>query len=130
MKLAAEQKWAKRFMRKATIEDAIADYNAALDDAARAFQVIYDYSVHCSCHADVIQIATLINIHLAVGEAIPSKSKDTSEPSTATIREEGVEDASGLRSATLPPYVSGSMVAITDVQGLSTSPGPTRSATV
>ena len=42
MKLAAEQKWAKRFMRKATIEDAIADYNAALDDAARAFQVIYD----------------------------------------------------------------------------------------
>lgn len=41
MKMAAEQKWAKRFMRKATIEDAIADYNAALDDAARSFQVMY-----------------------------------------------------------------------------------------
>ena len=39
MKLAAEQKWGKRFMRKTTIESAIADYHAALDDAARAFQV-------------------------------------------------------------------------------------------
>ena len=39
MKLAAEQKWGKRFMRKTTIESAITDYHAALDDAARAFQV-------------------------------------------------------------------------------------------
>ncbi|KAI1790577.1 hypothetical protein LXA43DRAFT_890846 [Ganoderma leucocontextum] len=112
MKLAAEQKWAKRLMRKATIEDAIADHNAALDDAARAFQ-----------------IATLINIHLAVGEARPSKGKVASEPSTASIRDEGAE-AAPPRSATLPPYVYGATEALTDVQALSTSPGPTRSATM
>ncbi|PIL25894.1 hypothetical protein GSI_11647 [Ganoderma sinense ZZ0214-1] len=114
MKMASEQKWAKRLMRKTTIEGAIADYNAALDDAARAFQ-----------------IATLINIHLAVGEATPSKSKtvSVSEPSTATIRDEGVEIAPP-RSATLPPYVSGSSEAMTDVQALTTSPCPTRSATM
>ena len=39
MKHEAEQKWGARLMRKSTIENALADYNAALDDAARAFQV-------------------------------------------------------------------------------------------
>ncbi|KAH9922319.1 uncharacterized protein BXZ73DRAFT_51396 [Epithele typhae] len=48
---AAEQNWRSRLMRKSSIENALAEYNAALDDAARSFQ-----------------IATLINIHLAVGE--------------------------------------------------------------
>lgn len=119
-------------MRKASIEDAIADYNAALDDAARAFQVIYALRfIYSLAYADASQIATLINIHLAVGEATPSKSRaiSVSEPSTATIRDEGAEPAPP-RSATLPPYVSGSTETVTDVQALSTSPGPTRSATV
>ncbi|KAL4245641.1 hypothetical protein ABKN59_010782 [Abortiporus biennis] len=45
----AAHKWHKRLLRKTTIEDAIAEYNAELDDAVRSFQ-----------------IATLINIHYAV----------------------------------------------------------------
>ena len=39
VKQAAEQKWTSRLIRKSTIETALSDHNAALDDAARAFQV-------------------------------------------------------------------------------------------
>lgn len=42
MKHEAEQKWGARLMRKSTIENALSDYNAALDDAARAFQVRHE----------------------------------------------------------------------------------------
>lgn len=42
MKHEAEQKWGARLMRKSTIENALSDYNAALDDAARAFQVLHE----------------------------------------------------------------------------------------
>ena len=38
----AGRKWGARLMRKGTIENALADYNAALDDAARTFQVQYN----------------------------------------------------------------------------------------
>ena len=45
MKQEAEHKWGARLMRKSTIEIALSDYNAALDDASRAFQVyLTDYS--------------------------------------------------------------------------------------
>ncbi|KAI0744733.1 hypothetical protein C8Q76DRAFT_10245 [Earliella scabrosa] len=100
MKHEAEQKWGARLMRKSTIENALADYNAALDDAARAFQ-----------------IATLINIHLAVGEA-PSSSKDGSSQSSqskAARREQ-------LTSLTLPPYTAREGDVITDVDDLTMSP--------
>ncbi|TBU45668.1 hypothetical protein BD309DRAFT_955656 [Dichomitus squalens] len=110
MKLAAEQKWGKRFMRKTTIENAIADYNAALDDAARAFQ-----------------IATLINIHLAVGDATPNKGEAVSEPTTVSVGSRRTEVVQ--RSATLPPYTSSRTEVMTDVQVLTASPAPTRSAT-
>lgn len=49
MSNAAERKWHDRLLRKSSIEEAIADYNSQLDDAARSFQ-----------------IATLIQIHYAV----------------------------------------------------------------
>ncbi len=53
MKQEAEQKWGARLMRKSTIENALTEHNAALDDAARGFQVssfdpsprIYSYSL-------------------------------------------------------------------------------------
>ena len=35
----AENKWKVRLMRKSTIEEALAEFNTKLDDAARAFQV-------------------------------------------------------------------------------------------
>ncbi|CCM02113.1 uncharacterized protein FIBRA_04190 [Fibroporia radiculosa] len=47
----ADKKWKTRLLRKGAIEGALTDLNLALDDAARSFQ-----------------IATLINIHYAVGD--------------------------------------------------------------
>lgn len=39
MKIEADHKWKSRLLRKNSIEDALADHNAALDDATRSFQV-------------------------------------------------------------------------------------------
>ena len=39
MSKEANNKWRVRLMRKSTIEEALADFNLKLDDAARAFQV-------------------------------------------------------------------------------------------
>ncbi|RDX41179.1 hypothetical protein OH76DRAFT_1489711 [Lentinus brumalis] len=109
MKQEAEQKWGARLMRKSTIENALTEHNAALDDAARGFQ-----------------IATLISIHLAVGDASTGKKIDepgNSELVIATSRGE----PSG--SMTLPPYTGdGDQAVITDVEELSLSP-ISRSAT-
>ncbi|KAI0717740.1 hypothetical protein C8T65DRAFT_571587 [Cerioporus squamosus] len=109
MKQEAEQKWGARLMRKSTIENALTEYNAALDDAARAFQ-----------------IATLINIHLAVGDASTTKKTDELEISELEIMTSRGEPSG---STTLPPYTSGEdQVGITDVQELCLSP-ISRSAT-
>lgn len=51
LKTSADTKWTARLLNKGSIERALADYNASVDDAARSFQ-----------------IATLINIHYAVGD--------------------------------------------------------------
>ncbi|OBZ74650.1 hypothetical protein A0H81_05439 [Grifola frondosa] len=58
MKGEAAHKWSRRLLRKSTIEDALVEYNASLDDATRSFQV-----------------ATLINIHLAVGSRSTSSKQ-------------------------------------------------------
>lgn len=38
MRREAEAGWRERLVRKATIEEALGDYNTLLDDAARSFQ--------------------------------------------------------------------------------------------
>ncbi|OCH91320.1 hypothetical protein OBBRIDRAFT_887032 [Obba rivulosa] len=58
----AENKWRTRFVRKSSIEEALAHYNRELDDAARSFQV-----------------ATLINIHYSVGDRARSTTALTME---------------------------------------------------
>ncbi|KAI0742707.1 hypothetical protein C8Q80DRAFT_1221158 [Daedaleopsis nitida] len=102
MQQEADQKWGARLMRKSTIESALADYNAALDDATRAFQ-----------------IATLINIHLAVGDAAAtlSSTKGASKKALAIA-------VHPRESVTLPPYSSSSAQVITDVEELTMSPVP------
>ncbi|RPD77045.1 hypothetical protein L226DRAFT_483343 [Lentinus tigrinus ALCF2SS1-7] len=112
MKQEAEQKWGARLMRKSTIENALTDYNAALDDAARAFQ-----------------IATLINIHLAVGDASTARIDEPADCELAIVTARG--EPSG--STTSQSYASESTCvdggeAILDVQELSLSP-ISRSAT-
>lgn len=49
MRKLADSKWSDRFLRKSSIDDALVEYMRMLDEAAQAFQ-----------------LATLINIHLAV----------------------------------------------------------------
>ncbi|THH31372.1 hypothetical protein EUX98_g2807 [Antrodiella citrinella] len=53
----ADNKWRTRLIRKSTIEEALAEFNLKLDDAARTFQ-----------------ISTLINIQLALGGLSQSSS--------------------------------------------------------
>ncbi|KAI0351618.1 hypothetical protein OH77DRAFT_1429437 [Trametes cingulata] len=107
MKQEAQLKWSVRLMRKASVELALKQYHAALDDAARSFQ-----------------IATLINIHLAVEDA-NARSK-----ASKTAHAGEVEGGSSNRVSTLPlpPYTS-EPVAMSDVENLCSSPSP-ESATV
>ncbi|KAG2143431.1 uncharacterized protein EDB93DRAFT_1156157 [Suillus bovinus] len=62
MKKLADLKWSDRFLRKSSIDDALVEYMRQLDEAAQAFQ-----------------LATLINIHLAVS----SLKRDTASNATA-----------------------------------------------
>lgn len=39
MKRLADSKWSDRFLRKNSIEDALAEYTILLDEAAQSFQV-------------------------------------------------------------------------------------------
>ena len=39
MKRLADSKWSDRFLRKNSIEDALAEYTMLLDEAAQSFQV-------------------------------------------------------------------------------------------
>ncbi|OBZ74658.1 hypothetical protein A0H81_05444 [Grifola frondosa] len=68
MKTEAEHKWTRRLLRKRSIEDKLAEYNAALDDAIKSFQ-----------------LATLINIHLELGSrSTPSRPKLTMSAENTT----------------------------------------------
>ena len=107
VKQVSEQKWSSRLMRKGSIESALAEYNSALDDAVRAFHV---RSTPLTCTFSLIvtypdtQTATLINIHLAVGDRTLALAR---------------------RAATLPPYPSESIeMRIIDTQEVVTSPSP------
>ncbi|EIW56653.1 uncharacterized protein TRAVEDRAFT_49473 [Trametes versicolor FP-101664 SS1] len=97
----ADQKWGARLIRKSTIETSMKQYHTALDDASRSFQ-----------------IATLINIHLAVGEA-PSRPKDAEASTSAAA---GANTGGEAREPTLPPYPTGQEVIVSDVIELCTSP--------
>ncbi|KAI0632872.1 hypothetical protein C8Q77DRAFT_1263022 [Trametes polyzona] len=108
MQQEAEQKWGSRLIRKNAIETAMKQHHVDLDDAARSFQ-----------------IATLINIHLAVEDS-SSQAKTpeaTSSPSGTPSGEEVT------REATLPPYPLEQQVVISDVQALCTSPIPESTTT-
>ncbi|KAH9856382.1 hypothetical protein C2E23DRAFT_882451 [Lenzites betulinus] len=103
MQQEAEQKWGSRLIRKNTIESAMKQYHVALDDAARTFQM-----------------ATLINIHLAVGDSSRQKSEEASAPRPTPQAQTGE-----TREPTLPPYpVEQQVVMITDVEEICTSPVP------
>lgn len=47
IKIEADHKWKARLLKKSSIEDALIDHNAALDDAARSFQVSF---IQCNVH--------------------------------------------------------------------------------
>ncbi|KAI0651288.1 hypothetical protein C8Q79DRAFT_1004593 [Trametes meyenii] len=100
----AEQKWGSRLMKKNTIETSLKHHNRALDDAIRSFQM-----------------ATLVNIHLAVGDAT-TRSKSDSPP-------ESDPSATSTRESTLPPYVAEPTSVLTDVVEICTSPGPASATT-
>ncbi|KAI0370861.1 hypothetical protein BV20DRAFT_943216 [Pilatotrama ljubarskyi] len=104
MKQEAEQKWSARLMRKTTIELAMKQYNVALDDAARSFQ-----------------IATLINIHLAVGDASARSKAFIAAPAIDVNRGEA-------RASTLPPYTD-EPATISDVEEICFSPVPETATT-
>ncbi|KAG5638407.1 hypothetical protein H0H81_000184 [Sphagnurus paluster] len=72
-KILTNTTWISRFRKKATIEKAISDYTAQLDDAAQAFQ-----------------IATLIDIHYAV--ASQRHVKDILPPYNLVASSSRVED--------------------------------------
>ncbi|KAG6908041.1 hypothetical protein DXG01_006403 [Tephrocybe rancida] len=63
-KALTDATWARRFMKKTTIENSIIDFSAQLEDAAQSFQ-----------------IATLIDIHYAVSARVKEQQRSTiSEP--------------------------------------------------
>ena len=129
MKQEAEQKWGARLMRKSTIETALTDYNAALDDAARGFQASWVANLFLTAvKSHIVQIATLISIHLAVGDASTTTKADESDGLAV-----GPSRGEPSRSPTLPPYASRSsgtdQEVVTDVQEIVLSP-ISRSATV
>lgn len=78
MKSEVEVKWSNRFLRQASVQNALDEYNALLDDASQSFQ-----------------IATLINIHYVVGSRM--ESQDLSNRKLVKAREDSEE---------LPPYNS------------------------
>ncbi|KAG1728864.1 uncharacterized protein EDB91DRAFT_1060284 [Suillus paluster] len=59
MRKLADSKWSDRFLRKSSFDDALAEYMRMLDEAAQSFQ-----------------LATLINIHLAVSSLIGNATSD------------------------------------------------------
>ncbi|KAK7683099.1 hypothetical protein QCA50_013772 [Cerrena zonata] len=67
MKTFTERSWKSRLMKKGDIERSIEDLNALLDETATSFQ-----------------IATLINIHYAIGDRTPMASL-SSEGSSSTL---------------------------------------------
>ncbi|KAF5375353.1 hypothetical protein D9615_008027 [Tricholomella constricta] len=64
MKILTDTTWARRFMKKTSIENAIIDYSAQLEDAAQSFQVI----------------ATLIDIHYAVASRASERDPEVTLP--------------------------------------------------
>ncbi|TFK69796.1 hypothetical protein BDN72DRAFT_878230 [Pluteus cervinus] len=78
MKAQAQASWGERFMRKFSIENALAEYHSLLDDAAQSFQ-----------------LATLINIHYAVASSSSDMSKNQLKRPSVSSEETFVE---------LPPY--------------------------
>lgn len=60
MRKLADSKWSVRFLRKSSIDDALVEYMRMLDEAAQAFQ-----------------LATLINIHLAVSSLRGNTASNT-----------------------------------------------------
>ncbi|KAI0668853.1 hypothetical protein C8Q78DRAFT_212859 [Trametes maxima] len=100
----AEQKWGSRLIKKNTIETSLKHHNRALDDAIRSFQM-----------------ATLVNIHLAVGDA-PSPPK----PGAPL---ESDSSAVSTRESTLPPYIAEPTSLLTDVDEICTSPGSASATT-
>ncbi|KAH9834409.1 uncharacterized protein C8Q71DRAFT_849287 [Rhodofomes roseus] len=75
----ASKTWRTRLHRKSTIEKALASFGTRLDDAERSFQ-----------------IATLINIHRAVGDRTTSTAPDTLKRSS-TIRQPGTSRGAAAR---------------------------------
>ncbi|KAG2352208.1 hypothetical protein BDR07DRAFT_1616021 [Suillus spraguei] len=111
MRKLADSKWSDRFLRKSSIDDALVEYMRMLDEAAQAFQ-----------------LATLINIHLAVSSlrgnaasnATTARVVDTSSPpaylevlnepdsDAVEIRSPGVVDAAGrIVAESDPPVAAG-----------------------
>ncbi|KAI0776820.1 hypothetical protein BD413DRAFT_610404 [Trametes elegans] len=106
MQEQADQKWSSRLIRKGTIDTALKHHNQALDDAARSFQ-----------------IATLISIHLSVGD--PAEQSQAAAESKAT---KALEKEEVAREPTLPPYAS-QVVVISDAEDLCSSPVPVSATT-
>lgn len=110
MRNLADSKWSDRFLRKSSIDDALVEYMRMLDEAAQAFQ-----------------LATLINIHLAVSSmkehaasnATTERVIDVPPPPTyhevldesnsvaLEIRSPGIVDAAECMVAEFDPVAAG-----------------------
>lgn len=67
MKKLADSKWSDRFLRKNSIEDALADYTRLMDEAAQSFQVGLVLSCTHLVLIVTMQLATLIDLHYTIG---------------------------------------------------------------
>lgn len=118
MKIEADHKWKSRLLRKNSIEDALADHNAALDDATRSFQVgLTCITAWPQVYLDTIdmifrQIATLINIHLAVGD----RCSGAKSISSSAVDES--QDTSTSKSSVFPDDTEVTDVTLTSLQYL------------
>lgn len=71
-------RWQSRLMRQTSINESLANFNAALDDASQSFQVCWDIlSVWRTTILIFLEIATLIDIHYAIG--LQPSSAETSD---------------------------------------------------
>lgn len=67
MRTLADSKWSDRFLRKNSIEDALAGYTRLMDEAAQSFQVGLVLSWINLVLIVTMQLATLIDLHYTVG---------------------------------------------------------------
>lgn len=124
MRKLADSQWSDRFLRKNSIEEALAGYTRLLDEAAQSFQVGLIVSSTNLVLIGTTQLATLIDLHYTVG----TFSQQNTEIEAAIPLQIGESPPLYEKNKTLDPIaqepeiVESSVTTIVDISELTISP--------